>query len=1133
MNRDRDIFGQFPLVLMVILAAFGILVPQVGQRRNSGRDTAIPVVPSESGQDSKDQLDCGAPYEKGALRLLAEFLAVDGQRTALVASQAAGKVKSRAQSMQQLQEAARPFVRHVDFLIATIPDPLDSHLDVDADTYLEVVQRAAQEHGYFLDRYDLPWDLKDNPQRDYSQRPGVLLMRRDGDARERQPSAADPPTVDLLLVLLVGETPTSGVHKEALIESLNLVVAWRLGEHPDVPVPVPLLGPFLSGSALSLRRAIDVWRDRATSGLGGYAMDGIKPSDCAVDVQIRSGSATVDDIKMLLQAPFPDQRGKPRVTSTFCATVAPNSEVILALIEHLKKVRRLDDRHIAVLGEIGTPFGDVLERGSTPIEKATHDVLWMQFPMQIGRLRNEYEKDTMLKLGPQAASSAAPRMNLSVPMKEPLHAHDLVPSFSETSIAVTERRIANSLAALVAADIRAVVIVATDAKDVMFLSQQVRRLIPDVQLATIEHNLLYTHPDYAQTFQGMIVATTYPLLPTMQDWEGQRPRRTAQFNTAAAQGVYNAEIVLLNQVQDSHSENQEEPASLKDYVTPFEANSTRPPVWLVTVSHGLTWPISATSTTSDADDFMYGGLAATKHTEADERRIETPAGALMTLLLSLIAGAFGITFCLQNTAAARRPLQGASESTAKLKLLSRIRRVGAWMTVWTADSAVPGNETDSLLRLAYHAQLWCGWLLVLLPLFGAVLCWPVGQAASLDWRGLCLVAAIAASCLVLIICLVCCVALGLNRAVGADKTASSPLRPWIRVAVFLVVVATAVVAALVAVYYLVSMGWLGTHSDATGASSVNVAVFALRASSLTSGVSPVLPLMLLAFALMVGAVCQLRRLWYATIHAIQNPFDDHGSTAAQKENTLRKSDLWLGFQSRIEDLREKAAASWWPTEPRDFVAFAALTLAYWQLFCVRWVGTAEGAAFDLCFRALIGVVLALVLGVFIRVMALAGVLERLLRRLAQSPLTAAFGRVPDRLKAKASGHIFAAAPHPGDLELSVRHWRAFRARFVAESGHPPIEEAIVRDGIESRDAAVALNRELNKAAQFVARELADNLSPSDALSNPATEKRSATWWEEAEVFLAMQLTIIIRQAFAHVQNLLTGLSLIALLVAWR
>src|SRR5689334_8641626 len=45
----------------------------------------------------------------------------------------------------------------MEFLIATVPDPLDSRFGYNFDSTLDAIQMAIESQGYVLDRYWLPW----------------------------------------------------------------------------------------------------------------------------------------------------------------------------------------------------------------------------------------------------------------------------------------------------------------------------------------------------------------------------------------------------------------------------------------------------------------------------------------------------------------------------------------------------------------------------------------------------------------------------------------------------------------------------------------------------------------------------------------------------------------------------------------------------------------------------------------------------------------------------------------------------------------------------------------------------------------------------------------------------------------
>ena len=46
----------------------------------------------------------------------------------------------------------------IDYLIATVPDPIDTRLDHEFDRALDAVRRAIESAEYTFDRYWLPWD---------------------------------------------------------------------------------------------------------------------------------------------------------------------------------------------------------------------------------------------------------------------------------------------------------------------------------------------------------------------------------------------------------------------------------------------------------------------------------------------------------------------------------------------------------------------------------------------------------------------------------------------------------------------------------------------------------------------------------------------------------------------------------------------------------------------------------------------------------------------------------------------------------------------------------------------------------------------------------------------------------------
>ena len=121
------------------------------------------------------------------------------------------------------------------FVIATLPDPIHTHLALMFDRMAEVIQQAAQDERYSYEASWLPWDdkdeayvrLADEDQASYRKelsedQPGILVFRHGASEetnKEPSPSegkSSDPlaPYRDGLIVFVVGEDPTRGLPKD-------------------------------------------------------------------------------------------------------------------------------------------------------------------------------------------------------------------------------------------------------------------------------------------------------------------------------------------------------------------------------------------------------------------------------------------------------------------------------------------------------------------------------------------------------------------------------------------------------------------------------------------------------------------------------------------------------------------------------------------------------------------------------------------------------------------------------------------------------------------------------------------------------------------------------------------------------
>lgn len=111
------------------------------------------------------------------------------------------------------------------FVIATLPDPLHTHFSLLFDRLVEAIQEGAQDEEYEYDSSWLPWETEES---------SLPLLKDEDDAEERKEKREDQPGIllfrgpgqfpyqDALVVFIVGEEPTRGIHR-AQFEN---AVAW-------------------------------------------------------------------------------------------------------------------------------------------------------------------------------------------------------------------------------------------------------------------------------------------------------------------------------------------------------------------------------------------------------------------------------------------------------------------------------------------------------------------------------------------------------------------------------------------------------------------------------------------------------------------------------------------------------------------------------------------------------------------------------------------------------------------------------------------------------------------------------------------------------------------------------------------
>jgi hypothetical protein len=358
--------------------------------------------------------------------------------------------------------------------------------------------------------------------------PGLLLFRQS----KKGPGPA------YLAVLLIGESPISGVNKTQLANALAYI--------PDGISP-PILGPCFSGSAASLDESIGESHHKVGTILSGSA----------TRLQGRGSSTQHDDVFAMTK-----------------------------LLSYLSGLERDQSLNLALVHEGATEYGSGLSSAVKGRQaRATGKITDIGFPKDIARLRNVYE-DNQMWAKPQAGSPAPNASSgLTLKLRDDLSGRDSVPSYSSAQTPLAQDAGLNEIASILKLDkIRTAGVIATDVMDTIFVMRYLHTACPDVHLFTVDSDLLVARSGDSVSLLGTLAATTYPLFPASQDWTSND--RHMVFDSAISEGVYNAMRLLL------HAEGASEEYMLSDYSRPFTPRSPVPPLWLMVVARNGYRPVS-------------------------------------------------------------------------------------------------------------------------------------------------------------------------------------------------------------------------------------------------------------------------------------------------------------------------------------------------------------------------------------------------------------------------------------------------------------------------------------------------------------------------------------------------------------
>jgi hypothetical protein len=715
---------------------------------------------------------------------------------------------------------------------------------------------------------------------------------------------------------------------------------------------------------------------------------------------------------------------------------------------------------------------------------------------------------------------------------------NVIPLASRLETSSIEMVLSTLLATLEVERFQYIGLFATDLQDRIFLAEEIRHHLPNTALFTLSGDLIYLHPDVNLDLRGTQVIASYPLFSANQAWTPSSESRIL-FAAHTAQGVYNAALALLDK-----------PERMQEYGFPFDRSKQRPPLWLSVVGSNNVWPVHLLG--------EVGGIRLDEvpGTYMYERKPPSPAGnagqsfrtpnnpwvPTLVLLFCLVPAIVLLGNLTPGLPATLRNLLGAGPvgvlfSDVVFRSHWFERRLylfacfAALFSVYLVTvtlfllPAVPGWSADRFVwESAWSTQLFQCLMVIGIPVMAAtlgVLSWSLWHAG--------------------------------NRGKGASLK-------WRRFA-------TVCVGLSSAVLLLVTMWMCWTWLHSAWRAPAEAVFLYLRGSNFGSGVSPLLPLLLLGSAGAVWSVSSLRRL-----RLLEGPDQYIFALAPDPpKDTDRVPNSFLGFEGRSfegvtrleRDVMNAIGrqASELPV-PALGGTLCLLLVVWWRLFIVRSLPTVEGTAFDTLFALGFLLIYTALAFSFLRFISVWLKLRRLLQRLAWHPTVEAYDRLRKSIPGKPKINLTSPSQVFTALEFSVDRAGklvalARRLCATGEAGKKfTLQLGGLLDSLQGNVETAELElhaaleaqaagdwREMTKRRTHAERSLSTITSqvtgllrsgwrlPPTAVPEPGEKKPDEQqWFEYGEDFLTSRVAAFLSHVVPQLQNLVVFVTVGLLLV---
>jgi hypothetical protein len=648
MNKGQGLFAGAILALAILLRPLGMNTPTVN-------DT-VRVSQAQPGSPS-DGTETTSPNVEGPWIASCRYWAPvtsDTQGSSAVTKQSdvsgtgiqdvpCGVSDKNRWGLPEKAENGSDSSPNITALIATVPDPVHTHLALAFDRSMQVLLQAAFDSGYVSSNYWLPWksdhgisryiespggnEPGHNPERE--REPGLMILKR-------VPVGDDPLTPEVsyykaIYIFLVSETPTRGVDGFQLRKALQYessLKSWVIpgGSFSSGPRDqTAIIGPIYSGSAASLRAGIDAFcQNHADTSCGNRSF--LVVGSTRTTLSARQLTDTVKAENPCEVDTSTKQPGKIAYLS-----FGPHISYNMGEFFRMAKASGTDLTKIAVLSEDSTAYGNKglngLDISPLPCDSAyeknrlntADSILYMYFPREISLLRNTpVDSDS----SGNSTSGTVPSPYLHFSVRDSSGQDSMVQFSREHSPLSQEAQLMEIARELNRRRTELIAISASDELDLIFLAQFFRRASPNARLAFVDSDLLMARDVDNLPYVGSITVSPYLFMTKLRRLPGESSRVYTDTTSAAFYNASRFVFVDIDIPRDPTKINQylsKLKVPFQGYRLPISGNGYRAPLlWATTLGTDGYYPLGVITPCSSDPDFSkyYEGITpntATQH----------------------------------------------------------------------------------------------------------------------------------------------------------------------------------------------------------------------------------------------------------------------------------------------------------------------------------------------------------------------------------------------------------------------------------------------------------------------------------------------------------------------------------------